>query len=432
MASRTCRASGRCATVSVRLARITWRVHGMLAGHQRRGRRRHSVSALGAKKRNENFASRQTADPLAKCYIAGVPRIMYLELPIQIFQSPARAHDVRMVAELPAYLHRMAASRRRASSSGWATRAATGKATRSSSTSPITTTDLVRHGRQLPQRGAAAGRALHDARSPTHRLPGDGTTRRSSRGRGRSHAAHRRQGHDPCARGPSARRRQRKPTARFRGSRDVVSGRHDESADQPSCEARRRGASSPARYGVCCCWYRSTGTAQAPRDTAGVPAPPIRRTPTGMPDLEGLLHARRRRRQLRARAARVAFLTRRPVASSSIRRTESCRCRTGQGRNRRAARSRSAATTTRRRTASPAGVPRSIYVPSPFEIRPDARLRRDDVRAHVVADHPARRTQTSARRHPSVAGRLGRSLGRRHARRRVEELQRQDLAEPGR
>ena len=30
------------------------------------------------------------ADPLAKCYMAGVPRIMYLNFPMQIFQNPRR------------------------------------------------------------------------------------------------------------------------------------------------------------------------------------------------------------------------------------------------------------------------------------------------------------------------------------------------------
>jgi len=39
-------------------------------------------------KKQENFARRQTADPLGKCYFPGVPRIMYLEYPFQIFQTP--------------------------------------------------------------------------------------------------------------------------------------------------------------------------------------------------------------------------------------------------------------------------------------------------------------------------------------------------------
>jgi hypothetical protein len=41
-----------------------------------------------AKKRVENFAARATADPLANCYMPGVPRIMYLDYPFHIFQTP--------------------------------------------------------------------------------------------------------------------------------------------------------------------------------------------------------------------------------------------------------------------------------------------------------------------------------------------------------
>ena len=40
------------------------------------------------KQRAENFANRAAADPLSKCYIPGVPRVMYLDFPFQIFQSP--------------------------------------------------------------------------------------------------------------------------------------------------------------------------------------------------------------------------------------------------------------------------------------------------------------------------------------------------------
>src|SRR5687768_4582357 len=41
-----------------------------------------------AKKKLENFTNRATADPLAECYMPGVPRIMYMEFPFQIFQTP--------------------------------------------------------------------------------------------------------------------------------------------------------------------------------------------------------------------------------------------------------------------------------------------------------------------------------------------------------
>ena len=40
------------------------------------------------KKKQENFANRATADPLNQCYMPGVPRIMYMEWPFQIFQTP--------------------------------------------------------------------------------------------------------------------------------------------------------------------------------------------------------------------------------------------------------------------------------------------------------------------------------------------------------
>jgi len=41
----------------------------------------------GAQKKAQNFKNRQTADPLASCYMPGVPRIMYLNYPFQIFQT---------------------------------------------------------------------------------------------------------------------------------------------------------------------------------------------------------------------------------------------------------------------------------------------------------------------------------------------------------
>jgi hypothetical protein len=40
------------------------------------------------KKKAENFANRTAADPLNNCFLPGVPRIMYMEFPFQIFQTP--------------------------------------------------------------------------------------------------------------------------------------------------------------------------------------------------------------------------------------------------------------------------------------------------------------------------------------------------------
>src|SRR5262245_62529628 len=39
-----------------------------------------------AMKQRENFQQRATTDPLAECFLPGVPRIMYMESPFQIFQ----------------------------------------------------------------------------------------------------------------------------------------------------------------------------------------------------------------------------------------------------------------------------------------------------------------------------------------------------------
>lgn len=39
-------------------------------------------------KKKENFAKRLTDDPVEKCYLAGVPRTMYLPYPFQILQTP--------------------------------------------------------------------------------------------------------------------------------------------------------------------------------------------------------------------------------------------------------------------------------------------------------------------------------------------------------
>jgi hypothetical protein len=41
-----------------------------------------------AKQKAENFRNRLTADPLSKCFMPGVPRVMYLDFPFQIFQTP--------------------------------------------------------------------------------------------------------------------------------------------------------------------------------------------------------------------------------------------------------------------------------------------------------------------------------------------------------
>src|SRR5438552_2262951 len=67
-----------------------WQVRGKVAadlqGFVEGGTIPYQPSAT-AKKR-ENFTNRLTADPVGKCYFPGVPRIMYMEYPFQIFQTP--------------------------------------------------------------------------------------------------------------------------------------------------------------------------------------------------------------------------------------------------------------------------------------------------------------------------------------------------------
>jgi hypothetical protein len=55
--------------------------------------------AEALRQKEQNFANRETADPLEKCYLAGVPRTMYLPLPLQIFQTP---DEVMILSE---YVH---------------------------------------------------------------------------------------------------------------------------------------------------------------------------------------------------------------------------------------------------------------------------------------------------------------------------------------
>ena len=134
-------------------------------GQERRRRRRDSVSALGGGEEGGEFREPADRRSAGECFMPGVPRIMYMDFPFQIFQTRdhvAMTFEWSQVYRLIYTNGKPAASR--ASISGWAIRAAAGKATRSWSTSPTTTTNLVRHGRELSQRRVAVGRALHAAR----------------------------------------------------------------------------------------------------------------------------------------------------------------------------------------------------------------------------------------------------------------------------
>jgi hypothetical protein len=61
--------------------------HGMPAGRSVVEGGEIPYQPWAAKKKLENFAARATADPLARCYMPGVPRIMYMEWPFQLYQT---------------------------------------------------------------------------------------------------------------------------------------------------------------------------------------------------------------------------------------------------------------------------------------------------------------------------------------------------------
>ncbi|HUR20355.1 MAG TPA: hypothetical protein VMZ90_06060 [Vicinamibacterales bacterium] len=56
-------------------------------------------------KRNENFTNRATADPETKCYLLGVPRIMYAGFPFQIIQSRAQVTVLYEWAHATRYIY---------------------------------------------------------------------------------------------------------------------------------------------------------------------------------------------------------------------------------------------------------------------------------------------------------------------------------------
>ena len=61
--------------------------HGMPAGRSVVEGVTNPYQPWAATRKAENYANRKTADPLAQCFMPGVPRIMYMELPFHIFQT---------------------------------------------------------------------------------------------------------------------------------------------------------------------------------------------------------------------------------------------------------------------------------------------------------------------------------------------------------
>ena len=208
----------------------------------------------------------------------------------------------------------------------------------------------------------------------------------------------------------SARPKKKKPTAR--SSRTRAPGIRDRRAGAGAL-VRRRPAQRP---------HPATGARATVRSDRRWQAGP-----------ERLLQVGRWRRQLRPREARRATGSSpaRHAAWSSIRPTARCRISRGRGRS---ARTRTAAARLRRSDrALLRGRASRGRCTCPRRFRSSsAGLRRHPVRADVVAADSARRPRHLPGPHASVAGRFGWPLGRRHARRRDDESERQDLAQRSR
>jgi hypothetical protein len=85
----TCKESGKRRTRRLTTSKVDTASTGIPAGagvivDPPDGKTPYQPAALA--KRNQNSQDRATADPVAKCYIPGVPRLTYLPFPLQIFQ----------------------------------------------------------------------------------------------------------------------------------------------------------------------------------------------------------------------------------------------------------------------------------------------------------------------------------------------------------
>ena len=112
-------------------------------------------------KKNENYKNRATADPVSKCYLPGIPRIMYMPFPFQIFQAP---NYIAIVFEyIHAARHITINSEHPKGPIEWwmgDSRAKWDGDTLVVSVMHFNARDLVRCGRQPPQRAIAPGGAL--------------------------------------------------------------------------------------------------------------------------------------------------------------------------------------------------------------------------------------------------------------------------------
>ena len=119
------------------------------------------VPALGAEKKRENFENRLSLDPEAKCYLPGVPRATYMPHPFQIVQTPTTIMFAYQYAGAVRTIYMEDPGPAPADSwMGWSVGRWEGD-TLVVDVDELQRSDLVRPGRELPQRGAARRRALH-------------------------------------------------------------------------------------------------------------------------------------------------------------------------------------------------------------------------------------------------------------------------------
>ena len=363
-----------------------------------------------AAKKVENAKNRLTADPLANCYLPGVPRIMYMEFPFQIFQTP---DHIAMTFEWSQvhrtiYTNGAPAPRRHRFLDGRLARPLGGRHAGRRCREPQRP-HVVRHGRQLSQRGAAPGRALHDARRQHDHLRGH------DRG---SEGLHQAVDDQHAAAPPDGCR------SHLRVSMSGGSGGSQRRVRTGCEDVVSRTISPPCRS-------RPTGRTCRHAWKAPAPKGEIKRLADGKPDLQGYFmpDGGGANYGLGKHDGRLPD-ARRPWRDRGSPGWQPPDAGVGKGRSRepqdaraRLRRSHGALL----RGGSAALDVRAVAASDPAA----ARLRRHPARAHVVAHDPARRTPASAGPSAAVAGRLDRPLGRRYAGRRDDKSQWEGVVERG-
>ena len=128
------------------------------------------------KQKQQNFANRATADPETKGFLPGVPRIMYMPLPFQIFQTPTHVAMTFEYAQAVRIIYTNGTPHPRGPINWWLgdSRGTLGRRHARRRRRALHGPDVAGSRRQLPQRRAASGRALHDDGPGSHQLRGDG------------------------------------------------------------------------------------------------------------------------------------------------------------------------------------------------------------------------------------------------------------------